>query len=249
MIEKNGLLKLSASSTKTYSSCAKKYYYSYINKIYPRKEWAHLTLGSFTHSCLEQFHESWLKDKNLELSSLMGQAFSDQRNNFKLTDEQLEDAKAMLQDYLFQVERNGMPNVLSNEESFEIVIENYLMRGFIDRIDVDKDGLFHIIDYKTSKTDKYMDEFQLLVYGVALKRKHPTIEKIRGSYVLLRQSSRLLTYEFDVDDLLKCENKIVEFGKSIENEVEWATNPSPLCKWCDFYEPCQGSLTETSWIL
>lgn len=246
-IEPNKLMKLSASSTKTYEQCAKKYYYSYIEKL-PKKEWGHLTLGTFCHAVLEQFHEEWLQDKNVNLTSLIGKCFSEQRKNYKMTPEQLEDAKTMLQEYLFSVEKNGMPNVLSNEEAFEIVIENYLIRGFIDRIDIDKDGTFHILDYKTSKSDKYMDDFQLLVYGLALKNKYPDINKLRGSYIFLRQNSRLLTYEFDLSDLAKCQNKIIEYGKSIESETKWETSPGPLCKWCDFYEPCQGGLEKDAWI-
>lgn len=240
-----GLLKLSVSSVKTYESCPKKYWYTYIEKA-DRKEWPHLLLGSFCHKVLEYFHERWKEDKNLELVSLFGKCFADARKlkEFQaLHPDQLGEAKELLQHYLFEIEKYGMPNVHDVEMDFLINIDNFMVRGFIDRIDIEKDGTFHIIDYKTTKNDKYLDDFQLLVYGLALKKKYPDIERFKGSYILLRQHSKLITNEYNAYDLLKCEKKIIEFGKYIEEEKKWEPRPSNLCKWCDFYEPCQLTWT------
>lgn len=237
------LLKLSASSTKTYEQCPKKYFYTYIDKL-PKKSWGHLTLGKFCHAVLEQFHKEWKIDKNLDLVQLMVKCFATQRNepDYKtMSTDQLEDAKAMLQEYLFSMEKGGMPNVLSVEEPFKIVVDKYILRGFIDRIDVDRDGLFHIVDYKTTKNEKYLDDFQLLVYGIALREKYPEVERYRGSYVLLKKNSKLVTQEFNIQDILKCQSKIIDFGNRIEQEQKWEKRPSQLCNWCDFYDPCQGA--------
>ena len=177
----------------------------------------------------------------------MGNAFSDQRQNkeyVSMLPQQLEEAKIMLQEYLFALEKNGMPNVLAIEDGFNLIIDKYVLRGFIDRIDVDKDGLFHIVDYKTTKNEKYLDDFQLLIYGLALKNKYPDMDRFRGSYILLKKGSKYMTNEYNIEDIRKCEKKIIEYGNSIENEKIWRKNPSPLCNYCDFYEPCQG----ISWL-
>jgi RecB family exonuclease len=240
------LIKLSASSTKTFESCKRKYYYTYIEKL-PKKSWPHLMLGTFCHAVLEQFHSEWKIDKNLVLPDLMGKCFAEQRcrkesnaDFSSMLPNSLEEAKVLLQEYLFNVEKNGMPNVLATEAPFIIQIDDCLLRGSIDRIDVDKDGIFHIVDYKTSKNEKYLDNFQLLVYGIALKNKYPDLQGFRGSYLLLRKNSRLITEEFGLHDILKCEKKIIEFGKNIKQEQKWAKSPSPLCNWCDFYDTCMG---------
>lgn len=238
--EQQSLIKLSASSTKTFEQCPRKYYYTYIEKL-PKKSWAHLTLGTFCHAVLEQFHKEWKADKNLELVGLMGKCFGEQRPNYpSMMPDQLEEAKTLLQEYLFGVEKRGMPNTLFVEEPFKISVDKYILRGFMDRVDVDPDGLFHIVDYKTTKNEKYLDDFQLLVYGLALKNKYPDMERFRGSYVLLRKGSKLVTNEYSIHDVYKCERKILEFGNRIESEQKWEKRPGPLCNWCDFYDPCMG---------
>lgn len=237
------LIKLSASSTKTFEQCRRKYYYTYIEKL-PKKEWGHLTLGTFCHRVLELFHKQWLLDKNLVLAELIGHCFAQSRAEKEfanMSSDQLEAAKEMIQAYLFGVEKNGMPNSLSVEDSFQLTVGNYVLRGFIDRLDVDKDGVFHIVDYKTTKNEKYLDDFQLLVYGMAIKNKYPDMDRFRGSYVLLKKGSKMITTDFNINDIIKCEKKILDFGKRIEEEKKWEKSPTQLCNWCDFYDTCMNN--------
>lgn len=242
IIQEEPLIKLSASSTKTFEQCPRKYYYTYIEKL-PKKSWAHLKLGTFCHRVLELFHKQWILNKNLNLVDLIGNCFLTARGEddfIGMLPDQLEEAKEMLQEYLFGVEKRGMPNTLFVEEPFKISVDKFLLRGFMDRIDVDPDGLFHIVDYKTTKNEKYLDDFQLLVYGMALKSKYPDMDRFRGSYVLLRKGSKLVTNEYSMHDVYKCEKKILDFGIRIEQEQKWEKRPGPLCNWCDFYDTCMG---------
>lgn len=242
IIQEEPLIKLSASSTKTFEQCPRKYYYTYIEKL-PKKSWAHLKLGTFCHRVLELFHKQWILNKNLNLVDLIGNCFLTARGEddfIGMLPDQLEEAKEMLQEYLFGVEKRGMPNTLFVEEPFKISVDKFLLRGFMDRIDIDPDGLFHIVDYKTTKNEKYLDDFQLLVYGMALKSKYPDMDRFRGSYVLLRKGSKLVTNEYSMHDVYKCEKKILDFGIRIEQEQKWEKRPGPLCNWCDFYDTCMG---------
>jgi putative RecB family exonuclease len=239
------LIKLSASRAKTFDQCARKYYYSYIEKL-PTKEWNHLELGTYVHSALEIFHR-YIKDGSKELPrKLMGisssEAFKKMTDSGKtLPDEFLQEAKTMLSDYLSQIEQNGMPNVLEVEFPFTIPLnDHYDLAGVIDRIDRDSDGILHIRDYKTSKSSKYMDSFQLNTYGLLLLDRFPDTKHFRASYIMLKLG-QVLPYEFTADDVTKCREKLVKYADRITSEERWRSKPSRLCDWCDFKDVCFNS--------
>lgn len=232
------LAKFSASSTKTYETCPRKYYYTYIDKL-PKKSWPHLMMGTFSHNVLEEFHKTWNLNKNLNLVDLMKNCFINAREKIALNNDNLAECKDFLQSYLNLVLTEGMPNVIGIELPFEINIDDkYIIRGFIDRLDIDKDGIFNIVDYKTSKNEKYLDTYQLLIYGMAILNKFPNLTSFRGTYILLRHDCRKLKYNFNLNDIEKCKKKFTDYVELISNDKYWHKQPSPLCKWCDFETTC-----------
>ena len=238
------IIKLSASSMKTFDQCPKKYYYNYIARE-PRKEWAHFKLGNFCHKVLENFHNIHLKRPDIPLAKLMSMAFTEARKDEEFQDmpeKMLVEAKELIKDYLVFVSSNGMPNVKGVEKKFNIKItDDILIRGFLDRVDLDEDGQYHIVDYKTTKNVQYLDPFQLLIYGIWLKDQYKDIDRFKGSYVLLRHKSAPKPYEFNLEDLEECKKKIIGFASKIRTcgeEDKWTPLPSRLCQWCDFMNIC-----------
>lgn len=241
--EDDPLIKLSASSMKTVDQCPLKYYYQYIEKA-PKREWSHLKLGNLVHKALEIFHKMILKGDNRPLGQIMKDAFAKARVEEKIdSSDILMEAKALLGDYLKSI-KNKMPNVRGIEVPFKIKIaENVLVRGFIDRVDVLNDGMFHIVDYKTTKNEKYLDAFQLLVYGLWLKHKKPEVSKFKASYILLKHKSKYKSYMFNVNDIDNCKKKVLGFAEKINNnkaENKWVPVPTRLCNWCDFMPICKA---------
>jgi len=236
------IIKLSASAVKTYESCPKKYYYNYIEKV-ARKQWPHFDLGNLCHITLEKFHEIYmvtgLKGYGT-YTNLMGKCFEESRKEFpNMNINLVKEAKDMLMIYLERIKSEGMPNVIGVEAGFNMDIgDNIIVRGFLDRLDIMKDGLYHIVDYKTTRNKKYLDPFQLSIYGLWLKREYPEIKEFVGSYSLLRHNSELLTYKFNLEDLDKTKKKLLEYADKISNENTWITLPTRLCDWCDFQEVC-----------
>lgn len=244
------ILKLSATSMKAYDQCPKKYYYTYILKE-PRKQWAHFDLGNLCHRTLEIFHSIYMKEgtSKRSLSKIMSYAFGKAREEFNdINKNILVEAKSLVKKYLKYVSKNGMPLVKGVETSFNFNLEkDLIVRGFLDRIDIMKDGRFHIVDYKTTRNTKYLEPFQLLTYGLWLQNKYQNIDSFKASYVLLRHNSKLKSYEFNFEDINKCKKKIIEYAKNIRtsvNEDSWAPIPSPLCNWCDFQHICP---TQQGW--
>jgi len=235
------ILKLSASSMKTYEQCPKKYYYNYIEKL-PKKDWSHLDLGNLCHKTLELFHKNYIQfgTKHKTLAKLMEMSFKEAIKEFQNTNKEiLLDAKKMLDDYLKKVKKDGMPIVKGIEKGFEISLsEDVIIRGFIDRVDIIKDGSLQVVDYKTTKNEKYLDEFQLLVYGLWLQQEFGSLDYFSGSYVLLKHGSKTKDFEFNNKDLDRIKRKILDYANKIKTEDTWTPIPTILCVWCDFKNIC-----------
>jgi ATP-dependent helicase/DNAse subunit B len=245
---KGKLLKISASAIKTYEQCPRKYFYNYVERA-PRKQWDHFDLGNLCHKALEIFHLIYMEEglkKKKSLNKLMSHSFSQARKSFpKMSNKLVAEAKDLLTDYLKSVQDNGMPVVKGVETAFNLKLgKDVLLRGFLDRLDVMKDARFEIVDYKTTKNEKYLDDFQLLVYGLWLKNEHPDIDSFRGSYILLRHGSKMKSFDFNMRDVDKLEKKLIDYSSKIKGEEEWAPVPSMLCNWCDFKEICPA---QKSW--
>jgi len=242
------IIKLSASAMKTYEQCPRKYFFTYIEKA-PKKEWDHFDLGNLCHKALEVFHKIYMEEGTNKgsLSKLMKHAFTEARTSLgkKLEDKMIEEAYNLLMGYLKNVSKSGMPLVKGVESAFTFKIrEDILIRGFIDRLDVIKDGRFHIVDYKTTKNEYYLEPFQLLIYGLWLRQEFGNIDSYKASYVLLRHNSKYKEYEFNAFDLDKTEKQVISYAEKIGTENTWVPVPSKLCNWCDFKEICPA---HTAW--
>ena len=240
------MIKLSASSIGTYEKCPKKYHYQYIEKPpIPPQDWSHLEFGKCAHRVLELFHKDLcdnIRDPS-EYSGLMKTSFKLALEEFDMDilKPELPALKEVLQVYLNKIMQDGLPQVIANELNFDFKIGEYTVRGFIDRIDKISPGHYKVVDYKTNKNPKYLSNFQLLLYALAIKEIYKDVEKISGCYVLLKNKCDTLEYSFGEEDYQDTIDKVLRVGKSIDTSVEWEKKPSILCNWCDFQSLCQNS--------
>jgi CRISPR/Cas system-associated exonuclease Cas4 (RecB family) len=246
-------LKMSVSSIGSYDKCPKKYWYQYIEKPEIEKQkWDHLELGSYVHLVLEKFHKYIMEQPlpSSEYPSLMKKCAKESLSEFddKILAKEASMIKSILQSYLDGVKKNGMPNVISVERPFLFDVGDYIIRGFIDRIDRLSDGHYHVVDYKTSKSPSYLTPFQLYVYGLVVKKDFPDAEKITGSYNLLKHDCKYKTWEITDDKIKETHDDIIRFGDSISNnilsDIPWEKKPSKLCDFCDFKDLCQNNWTD-----
>ncbi len=252
--------KLSVSKVKTFESCAAKYKYSYIEKL-PKKEFEFHVFGTFCHDTLENFHRTLIKNAvtmNLEdgdnkdalqvndWPDIMATCFKNSIETFKekLSHEQKQEAFSILQGYLNDMrglrDKGLLPDVTDAEKEFYIDINGrVLLNGFIDRVQIDPDGVIHVADYKTTKNKKYLNDFfQLETYAYVLFLEDPKLEMVRTSFVCLRHDFDLLTREYKRKDVEHIAAKFIDYATKIEEEQLFRPQPQFLCKYCDFLEMC-----------
>jgi len=239
-------LRLSVSKTKTFLDCKAKYKYSYIEKL-PKKDWEFHTFGKFCHKVLEDFHNAYINGSSEPYNIVMSKAFKDSLNEYKsvMTTEMRRDCWKIIDQYLKIVssdkKNNLSANVIACEKNFEFLVGGkVILNGMIDRIQIDDDNVIHVCDYKTVKNKKYLknDFFQLLTYAYVIISEDPSIEKVRASYILLRHDFEYITTEFTVPEILKIQDKYLEYANQILKEKEYAPNPTALCNFCDYLNMC-----------
>jgi len=239
-------LRLSVSKTKTFKQCKKQFEFNYILKL-PKKDRDYHIFGKFCHKALEWFHQQYIDGSQESYSTTMTQGFKEAWAEFKdkMTPEMKKECWDILNRYLAIVSKekqSGLPlNVISAEKRFDFAIaDNIVLNGAIDRIQVDADNVVHVADYKTTKNKKYLknDWFQLLTYAYVIITEDPSIEKVRGSYILLRHDFEYVTKEFNKDEILSVKDQYIEYARSINTEKEYEPTPTALCNYCDFLEHC-----------
>ncbi len=238
------IFKLSVSKTNTFEDCKAKYKYTYILKL-PRKDRDFHILGRFTHRVLELFHLSLINDPTSPLAKEMGIAFKEAIKEYRasLSEASRKEAFDILNKYLYRLtlHKEELSGILALEKNFDVeVAPGIILNGMIDRIQKDQDGIFRVVDYKTTKNKKYLENewFQLATYAYTLYLENPTIEKVRASYILLRHNGEYLTTEFSIPEILKIKDTYIEMATKMQTETEFEASPSRLCSWCDHFEIC-----------
>lgn len=242
--KKADMLRLSVSRSKTFKDCKAKYKFQYIEKL-PQKEYAYLKVGKFVHQVLEHFHKHYIEAKEGAYEDVISLCYENALKDYKLTDQENIECRQYIDSYVIHLKTRPpeyIKSILAVEKPFEIPIEDTVMViGYIDRIQVDPDGILHVIDYKTSKDKKYLakDFFQLLTYAYHLYLEDPSITKIRGSYVMIKHKFDHITKEFTLKDILETKQIFSDYAKNIREEKLFRANVTPLCGYCSFLDSCK----------
>lgn len=230
----------SYSKFNTYKTCPKQYYFQYIEKK-PTTQKPATIFGQFCHEVLENFHKTFLNKAPEDMDLVMQKCFIDAKNNWKklLTKEQIFEAKDIMQTYLDQLCKSQFPNVVDVEKEIWIPIDDeFILCGFIDRVDREGDKI-NIMDYKTTKDEKYLkDTLQLSLYSYFFY-KEENIKNIKGSFILLKHNMKMLSTEFTVDNIIEAKDKTLKLFRQIQEDKLYRAKPSFLCNYCDFAPLCE----------
>lgn len=222
--------------------CEAKYFYNYIIGL-PSGSNQYAVLGNIVHRALEN---SVKNDTELDEPTLFAE-FEYAKREFdpdgKIESKVITAGITMLRDYYerhkkerYSTKIAQYPEIIGNEESFEIVIGNGKIRGFIDLVYQLKNDIY-IIDYKTGSTEvakyKVPTNTQLGIYALAMKKRYPD-KKIHASLYYLK-SNNLKTHTFEEEDYI---NTIQTLKGQISNLVNLPfyrpTQNARTCRYCEY---------------
>ena len=237
----------------TYENCPRKYKLQYIDRIeLPEAgEGIEAFLGSRVHEALEKLHKELILSKINSLEDLLDfyQAEWDRNwhENVRIvkkgyTKENYYNAgREAITSYYRRHHPFNQSKTLGTEMPLAFKIEDYVIRGFIDRLGYCGNGVYEIHDYKTSgflpSQDKLDADRQLALYQIGIKEQYPDAKDVRLVWHYLLFDKELTSRRTDVqlDDL---EKDIAALIRTIENDTVFEPNESGLCDWCEYPEHC-----------
>ena len=142
--------------------------------------------------------------------------------------------------HLTSIENDTVWKPIAVELPFSFEFEGNTISGFIDRVDINKDGDYRVVDYKTSKA-VYLEKdvktaMQMVIYDFAIKNifgKAP-IEHLYD-FVFINKTQYACYKGYEKRGEAKLEKWFSGISQS-RDDGNYKPNPSPLCHWCDFCE-------------
>jgi len=231
--KKLSLVDFSYSRIDTYNMCPAKYFYSYISKE-PRQFAPAAVLGNIVHEVFENVLDN---EKKLDLDELKSEYVKTipKWDSMGQIPQDLLDAGNVIIDEFYDTNVDLPLNIYAKELGFELLIGSYVVRGFIDRVDVVGDRV-NIIDYKTGKWEisnkEIPNSLQLGIYAMAAKEIFPDKEIYAEMYYL--RSGRRKGHLFTDDDLVKVKKNLIQSMNKIINDQNFTpTSNTRVCSFCD----------------
>ncbi|MSR75987.1 MAG: PD-(D/E)XK nuclease family protein [Candidatus Ryanbacteria bacterium] len=245
-------MRVSFSALETYNQCPQKYEYEHIErKRVPKGKES--IFGTSIHSAMRfMFSRDPLFPTLEEVLAHFRESFADSQSVADADKARyLESGERMIRVYY---EKNPPWNfdVIDLESRFEVPLEDpktgitHTIAGSIDRIDKTGEGLFEIIDYKTSRklpAQETVDaNMQLAIYQLALEKKWPHIdpEHVTLALYFMKAGEKLVTRRTR-QDLDNTRGQILDTIHSIEKRIEtkeFPAKPNALCDWCGYKPIC-----------
>jgi putative RecB family exonuclease len=160
----------------------------------------------------------------------------------------LDSASALLDTY-FSLEDPREVAPAAVEERVEVVLDStelpggLPLRGYVDRLDVDEDGGFRVVDYKTGAAPGERSElgalFQLKFYALAVLATRGVVpSELRLLYLA---DGQVLRYAPDAEELQRFTRLLEAIWAAVLRAGEtgdFRPNPGPACRSCAFTALC-----------
>jgi DNA helicase-2/ATP-dependent DNA helicase PcrA len=131
------------------------------------------------------------------------------------------------------------------EKMFKFDLNGVPVSGKIDRIDLNEDGTYEIIDYKTGelKTEKDIrNDDQLTLYAQAAKEFF-NYTNVKLTYFYIEHDKKIST-ERSAEDFSRLGTEVQEVFTNIRNKNFTAKPSQRNCMFCDFKDICPSAIKD-----
>lgn len=245
---------LSPSRASDFMSCPLMYRFRTIDRL-PEEPSADALRGTLVHKALEDLFDLPALDRTpdraadllastwhglLEAEPELAEMFGDDGPDLAAW---LASGRTALDRY-FDLEDPQRLEPADRELYVEVLLDSkLLLRGFVDRVDVARDGRIRVVDYKSGRSPAPGFEakalFQMRFYALVIWRMRGVVPSVLQLIYL--GNGEILRYEPDEADLLATERKVEALWAAISLAREtgdWQPSPSRLCDWCSYKPYC-----------
>ncbi len=242
---------LSPSKVSSFTDCALAFRFSAIDKL-PEPPQVHTTRGTLVHAALERLFVLPGVERTLAAAlTCLSDAFDAMQMDADYTELQLDsaaeqqfldDAERLVRNY-FELEDPSTITPIGIELFLTLEYDNLLLRGIIDRLELDPEGELVVTDYKTGKAPKQQFEqgrfggvtFYSLLCEQLFGRRPVRVQ------LLYLADPVIVTLATTDRANRNLERKVKAIWSTIEKACEhesFAPRPSKLCDWCAFQAQC-----------
>ena len=261
---------LSPSKINSWIKCPREFFYNYMEKLKVRPN-IHLVKGSVVHKCLEDFYRKYEPNPKRYLLKLFKKAWTSYKGMIKMLEmtpaevkQHKKDAVTMILNF-YEVHKRKMDGTIiqgkaENEQhafyltkpkfkELYVKDDKLKVRGYIDRIHEDFNGVVTLGDYKTSTrygiglSDDY--KRQLSIYALLYNNDKGVMADFvsiiflrYGEEVLLEVTPSVLRYARDIIDYVWSRTRSTAFE-------DYPKKEGRLCRWCSFKDTCSGEADRT----
>lgn len=250
--------KESYTSLSLIDQCPYQYKLHYVDGIYKHQEAIALDIGNLCHKILELQRDPTSNTPIEKLLEILDNGYADSKEKingtFKIKEKYFEDyittnAKSGLnyvdkmsnfRDYIINYKPDDEWKTIAVEMPFSIEYRGFQLTGKIDRVDINSNGDYKVVDYKTANVvyedKKLKTPLQMYIYALAIKEKYGKFPiEFEYDFVVLNQISKAMSkgWEKRGDRAL---NKLIDEREAYYTIKDFPPKPTPLCFWCPYIE-------------
>jgi len=254
---------LSPSRAADFKTCPLLYRLRSIDRL-PEQPTVDQARGTLVHSVLERLFDLPASQRTLEEAALLVRpaweallAEAAELSSLTVDDGFLDEVTQLLQGYftvedptrLEPAERETLIEAtldlqaMSDQSSPSAGLQELVIRGYVDRLDVSPTGDLRVVDYKTGGAPREAFEaralFQLKFYALVLWRTRGVVPRVLRLVYL--KDREVCDYTPDAEELERFERTLVALWRAIEQAAQardFRPKPSKLCNWCSHQALC-----------